>query len=164
MRGHRGFVAIVTACLLLESTAGAQVPPPPTAGAAVVPAVPQEGPAAAHDYENGLRLRLAGIVLVSVGSVAGITSAALAPDRSLCGSPPVSRSYVGGDFFSKCDMIRNGLIGGAAGGVGLAAAGVVLWIVGQRKINRAQSAGAVTGLSIGHGPVGSQGLSLRWRF
>jgi hypothetical protein len=161
MRGARGIVvAVVTVCVLATSVARAQVPAPPAGRP--VPTVPRERPAAAaYDYETGRIMRTAGIVLVSLAGVValgGVIAVAAdpawrPPPRCLCDdhAPPAVVSIIGGAI-------------AVAGVLFFGVPGAILWINGSAQMKHSAAAPRTGGLSIGPGPVGSQGLSLRWRF
>jgi hypothetical protein len=106
-------------------------------------------------------MRIAGIVLVSVAAahiVAGVI--AIAADPVWRPPPPMYGSVMGtGAVIS--------IAGGVTAGTGLLVYGIpgaALWIAGNNRMTSAAASLGRTGLSIGPGPAGAQGLSLRWRF
>jgi hypothetical protein len=163
IRGTRGIVvAVVTACVLATSVARGELPPP-QAGAPSVPTLPRERPAATSpEYEAGRRLRATGIALVVVSGVPVLTGLALIAADPAWRPPPRSPLY---------DTQGNGFpvlatVGGLAAGTALlflGIPGIALWAVGNSRMADAAARGPA-GINLGPGPVGSQGLSLRWRF
>jgi hypothetical protein len=167
MRGARGIAAVVVAvCLLLAGTARADAPP--AAAPLLLPeaGVPGAAPVDPTALITGFRMRTAGIVLLAVGAAAVIAGVVpLSLERlALCGPVPASgegydRSQ---DYDRKCNTIRQSFTAVAAAGAGaLVLPGAILVIVGQMRINRARAPSLAP---VSQGPVGSHGLSLRWRF
>jgi hypothetical protein len=122
---------------------------------------------AEEDLETGRDMRTWGIVLVTVAAVhiaAGIVLIAL--DPTLCGAHPPRYPT---DDPGGCGFPFFSVVGGATAGAGLLLYGIpgtALWIAGNKRIDRARGIAppASTGWSLGGGPSGSHGLSLRWRF
>jgi hypothetical protein len=173
VRGSRGLfviVVVVAACSVLTGTARArdfpEVGRPPQLEVPK-PGISEPEPSAKQQLEEGRDLRLFGIVMTSIAAATIVTGVALIgvginiKNTGPPGGPPPN------DLGPGFVLTYAGVAVSGGGALLLGVPGAACWIAGQLKINRAREAlerGTVTGLTIGPGPVGSQGLSLRWRF
>jgi hypothetical protein len=163
MRGT-GLIAVAAlgVLLLLSGTAGAQVWHSPNPHP--LPALlPKPGTPAAQELEDARSLRVLGIVLTSIAAahvVTGVVLLGVGINIKNTGPPgrPPDNGLGPGFGLSVAGIAVSG-----GGALVYGIPGVACWIAGQVKINRAREA-LEGGLSVGPGPVASQGLSLRWRF
>jgi hypothetical protein len=116
-------------------------------------------------YESARQLRFAGIMLVSIGAATAVLGGILVGVDPCRHPQQPSPSSVGDNQGDLCIPIASifGIPLLAVGGLAVIV-GTPLWVVGQVRITEVLAGRSGTGLSIGPGPVGSQGLSLRWRF
>jgi hypothetical protein len=112
-------------------------------------------------FQGARELRFAGIVLVSIGASAVLGGILVGVDPCWRRQPSSAGDNQAGICIPIASYVGFPLLG--AGGLA-ALIGAPLWVVGQGRMNDIRAAASSSGLSIGPGPVGTQGLSLRWRF